>query len=259
MKKLQQERLLFSDLESKVPWVVYNNLCTACWSWSTSKSYFTDKSLKYEKPLNREKSMILLEQHISWCEMQAIKKRDCSEIGESLFSLKRYQKYLLILENQIALELSIHDPALYQKQGKGDVPYQYRLRVDGTELWFGIECKKGGNIDSYLIANPRYLSVPHKFLNQISNAKAGEIIKVHARSASDLIKRLNLSGEIKKIFFGKSSTREVKFNGPHILGEVTNRVDVTQLMKEVLQLHQKYHSSEPLSFLLSGAARQSTS
>jgi hypothetical protein len=134
LKELQEARLLSSDQEPQVPWVVYNHLCTAYWSWSTSKSYFTDKSLKYESSLNRARSILWLEQHSCWFEMQAIKKRNYSRIGESLFSLERYKKYLLILENQIALELSIHDPELYQKQGKSDVPYLYR---DCRRSFFG--------------------------------------------------------------------------------------------------------------------------
>lgn len=64
MKELQKARFLLSDLESQVPWVVYNHLCTAYWSWSTSKSYFKDKSLKYESPLNRARSMLWLEQAV---------------------------------------------------------------------------------------------------------------------------------------------------------------------------------------------------
>ncbi|HEY2810072.1 MAG TPA: hypothetical protein VGJ00_01590 [Rhabdochlamydiaceae bacterium] len=247
LNELQDARFLISDLESQVPWVAYNHLYTAHWSWHTSKSYFTDKSLKYETPLNRAKSMLWMEQHSCWCEMQAIKKRNYSEIKKSLFSLDRYKKHLLILENQIALELSIHDPELYQKQAKSDAPYQYCLRVDCTELWFEIEWKKGKKPDCYLIANSQASSTTHQFIELISKAEAGGMIKVPARTVADLMKRSNLSGEIRKIFFGKSSTHEVKFNGPNILGEAANRVDVTQLVKEVTQLHQKYRSPEQLS------------
>lgn len=259
LKELQEARFLLSDLESEVSWVVYNHLCTACWSWSTSKSYFTDKSLKYESPLNRARSMLLLEQRSCWCEMQAIKKRNSSGLGEALFSVTRYKKHLSILESQIALELSRHAPELYHKQGKSDVPYQYRLCVDSTELWFAIEWEKGRKPDCYLITNPQLSSVIHQFIQSISKAEAGEMINAPARSVADLMKRSNLSGEIRKIFFGKSSTRQVKFNGPNILGVDTNRVDITQIVKEVTQLHQDYRSPEPPSFLLSKAPVKSTS
>jgi len=84
LKKLQETRfLLFDPKSQEEPWVVYNHLCTAYWSWSTSKSYFTDKSLKYETPLNRARSMLWLEHHSCWCEMQAIKKRKHSEKGRN--------------------------------------------------------------------------------------------------------------------------------------------------------------------------------
>lgn len=256
LKGLHEARFLLSDQESELPWVVYNHLCTAYWAWNTSKSYFTDKSLKYKTPLNRARSMLCLEQHSCWCEMQAIKKRNYSGTGESLFSLDRYKKHLLILENKIALELYDHE--LYQKQGKSDVPYQYRLRVDGTELWFAIEWEKGRRLDYYLIANPQNGSPTQKFIELISKAEAGTMIKAPARNAADLMQRSHLSGEIRKIFFGKSSTLTVKFNGPNILGETTNRVDLAQLVKEVNQLHQRYRSPEPPSFLLSEVAVQST-
>jgi hypothetical protein len=259
LKRLQEARFLLSDLESEEPWVVYNHLCTAYWSWSTSKSYFTDKSLKYETPLNRARSMLWLEQHSCWCEMQAIKKRNYSRIGESLFSLNRYKKHLSILETEIAVQLSRHDPELYQKQGKSDVPYQFRLSVDSTELWFAIEWEKGKKTDCYLIANPQNLSSTHQFIGLISKAEAGEMVKASARTVADLMKRSNLSGEIRKIFFGKSSTYEVKFNGPNILGEAANRVDVTQLVKEVTQLHQKYRSPEQLFIPSSKPAVESRS
>lgn len=190
--------------------------------------------------------------------MQAIKKRNYSGIGGSLFSLSRYKKHLLILENKIALELSIHDPELYQKQGKSDVPYQYRLRVDDTELWFAIEWEKGRKPDCYLIANSQNFSITHQFIGLISKAEAGKMIKVPARSVADLMTRSNLSGEIRKIFFGKSSTSQVKFNGPNILGVAANRIDVIQLVKEVNQLHQQHHSQEPPSFLLSEAVQLSS-
>ena len=85
------------------------------------------------------------------------------------------------------------------------------------------------------------------------------MIKAPDRTIADLIKRSNLSGEIRKIFFGKPSTYEVKFNGPNILGEAINRVDVTQLVREVSELHQEYHSLKPPSFLLSEPAVKSTS
>ncbi len=254
MKELQEARFLLSDPKSQEPWVVYNHLCTAYWSWRTSKSYFKDKSLKYESPLNRARSMSWLEEHSSWHEMQVIKKRNYSGIEESLFSLSRYKNHLLRLESQIALELSIHDPELYQEQSKNDVPYQYRLRVDYKELWFAIEWKKGRKADWYLIIKPQDSSSTHQFIQLISNAKAGEMIKAPDRNIADLMRRSNLSGEIRKIFFSESSTYKVEFNGPNILGEVTNRVDVTQLVKEVNQLHQKYNSPAPRSCLLSEAA-----
>ena len=259
LKELQEARLLLSDLESEVPWGVYNHLCTAYWSWSTSKSYFKDKSLKYESPLNRARSMLWLEQHSCWCEMQAIKKRSHSGTGGILFSLNRYKKHLSILETHIALELSKHAPELYQNQGKSDVPYQYRLRLNYTELWFAIEWEKGRKPDCYLIAKPQHSSSTHQFIERISKAEAGEMIKAPARTVADLIKRSNLSGEIRKIFFCTSSTYEVKFNGPNILVEVTNRVDVTQLVKEMSALHQYYLSPEPPSFLFSEPAVKSTS
>jgi hypothetical protein len=198
--------------------------------------------------------MLWLEQHSSWCEMQAIKKRNYLGIEESLFSLSRYKNHLLRLQNQIARELLIHDPELYQEQGENDVPYQYLLRVDYTELWFAIQWKKGKKPAWYLIAKPNDSSFTHQFIQLISKAKAGEMITAPDRSVADLISRSNLSGEIRKIFFGESSTYKVKFNGPNILREVTDRVDVTQLVKEVNQLHQKYHAPEPRSFLLSEAA-----
>ncbi len=66
MKKLREPRFLLSDPKSKVPWVVYNHLCTAYWAWNTSESYFTDKSLKYEPSLNRARSMSWLEEHLCW-------------------------------------------------------------------------------------------------------------------------------------------------------------------------------------------------
>jgi len=253
MKELQEARFLLSDPKSQEPWVVYNHLFTAYWSWSTSKSYFKDKPLKYESFLNRARSMSWLEEHSSWHEMQLIKKRNYSGIEESLFSLSRYKNHLLRLENQIALELSIYVPELYQEQSKNDVPYQYRLRVDYTELWFGIAWKKGRKMDWYLIAKPQDSSSTHQFIKLISKAKAEEVINAPDRSVADLMSRSNLSGEIRKIFFKESSTYKVEFNGPNILGEVTNRVDVIQLVKEVNQLHQKYNSPAPRSFLLSEA------
>ena len=87
LKDLQEARFLLSDLGSEIPWVVYNHLCTAYWSWSTSKSYFTDKSLRYETPLNRARSMLWLEHHSCWCEMQAIKKESIRKL-EDLILLK---------------------------------------------------------------------------------------------------------------------------------------------------------------------------
>jgi hypothetical protein len=201
--------------------------------------------------------MLWLEQHSCWCEMQAIKRKSYS--GESFFSLDRYKEHLLILENHIASELFKHDPELYQNQSKSDVPYQYRLRLDYTQLWFTIEWTKGRKPNCYLIAKPNDSSFTHQFIQQISKAEAGTIIKAPARSAADLIERSNLNGEIRKIFFGKPSTYEVKFNGPNVLGKATDRVNTTQLVKEVSELHQKYHSPEPPSFLLSEAAVKSTS
>ncbi len=259
LKDLQEARFLLSDLGSEIPWVVYNHLCTAYWSWSTSKSYFTDKSLKYETPLNRARSMLWLEHHSCWCEMQAIKKRKHSEIGGILFSLNRYKKHLSILETEIALELSRDAPELYQEQDRSDVPYQYRLHLAYTELWFAIEWKKGRKPDCYLIAKPNHSSSTYQFIELISKAKTGEMIKAPDRTIADLIKRSNLSGEIRKIFFCKSSTYEVKFNGLNILGKTTDRVNVTQLVKEVSKLHQNYPSPKPPSFLLSEAAVKSTS
>jgi hypothetical protein len=259
LQELREARLLLSDLESEVPWVVYNHLCTAYWSWSTSKSYFTDKSLKYETPLNRARSMLWLEHHSCWCEMQAIKKRKHSEIGGILFSLNRYKKHLSILENEIALELSRHAHELYQEQDRSDVPYQYRLHLAYTELWFAIEWKKGGKPDCYLIAKPNHSSSTYQFIERISKANTGELIKAPDRTKADLIKRSNLNGEIRKIFFCKSSTYEVKFNGLNILGEATDRVNITQLVKEVSKLDQDYPSPKPPSFRLSEAAVKSTS
>ncbi|MBM3196267.1 MAG: hypothetical protein FJZ56_06965 [Chlamydiae bacterium] len=259
LRKLQDERFLLSDLESEIPWVVYNHLCTAYWSWSTSKSYFTDKSLRYETPLNRARSMLWLEQHSCWCEMQAIKKRKHSEIGGNLFSINRYKKHLSILETKITLALSRHAPELYQKQDKNEVPYRYRLCLDYTELWFAIEWEKGRKPDCYLIAKPNHSSSTYEFFKLISKAEAGEMINAPDRTIADLIKRSNLSGEIRKIFFCKSSTYEVKFNGLNILGEAKDQVNVTLLVKEVSKLHQGYRSPEPPAFLLSKPAVKSTS
>ena len=198
MKELQKARFLLSDPKSQEPWVVYNHLFTAYWSWSTSKLYFKDKSLKYESLLNRARSMSWLEEHSSWHEMQVIKKRNYSGIEESLFSLSRYKNHLLRLENQIALELSIHVPELYQEQGENDVPYQYRLRIDYTELWFAIAWKKGRKTDWYLIAKPQDSSSTHQFIKLISKAKAEEVINAPDRSVADLMSRSNLSGEIRR-------------------------------------------------------------
>jgi len=79
------------------------------------------------------------------------------------------------------------------------------------------------------------------------------------QSAADLMERSNLSGEIRNIFFCKPSTHQVKFNGSNILGEVADKVDVPQLVKEVTQLQKKHNSPKPPSFLLSEPAIKSTS
>ncbi len=257
MTKLQEARLSLFDPKSEELWVIYHHLCIAHWAWNTSKSYFTDKSLKYETPLGRSKSIICLELHSRWYEMQAIKQRNYSGINK--FSLGRYKKHLLRLENHIAKELFNHDPELYQEQAKSDIPYQYRLYLDYKALWFAIEWKKEQKPNCYLIAKPNDSSFTHQFIQLISKAEAGTMVKAPARSAADLMERSNLSGEIRKIFFCKPSTHQVKFNGSNILGEVTDKVDVPQLVKEVTQLHQKHGSPKPPSSLLSKAAVKSTS
>ncbi|MGE4573291.1 MAG: hypothetical protein AB7E63_02790 [Parachlamydia sp.] len=257
--KLQEARFSLFDPKSEELWVVYHHLCIAHWAWNTSKSYFTDKSLKYETPLGRSKSIICLELHSRWYEMQAMKQRNYSGPEQSLFPLKRYKNHLLRLENHIARELFKHDPELYQNQSKNDVPYQYHLYLDYKALWFAIEWKKGQEPNCYLIAKPNDSSITHQFIQQISKAEAETMIKAPARSAADLMERSNLSGEIRKIFFGKPSTYEVKFNGQNVLGEATDGVNTNQLVKEVSELHQGYGSPEPPSFLLSKIPVKSTS
>ena len=247
-RKLQEARDVLSDLGSQTPWMAYNNLCTAYWPWCTPKSYFQHKPLKYETPLSRAKSMQWIEQHTCWCEMQAIKKKNYSVTGQELFSLHHYKKHFLILENQIDLTLAINTPEMYEKKIERNTPYQYRLFVDGTELWFAVEWVKGQKSNYYMIANPQNLSSTQKFIEQISKTEAGEVIKVPDRTAADLINRSNLKGEIKNIFFGKSSTHEIKFHGLTILGHSTSRVNVVQLINEVSQLHQKHGSPEPPFF-----------
>ncbi|NBO24950.1 MAG: hypothetical protein EBU93_06950, partial [Chlamydiae bacterium] len=182
--KLQEARLSLFDPKSEELWVVYHHLCMAHWAWNTSKSYFTDNSLKYETLLGRSKSIICLELHSRWYEMQAIKQRNYSGPEQSLFPLRRYKKHLLRFENHIAKELFNLDPELYQEHAKSDVPYQYRLYLDYKALWFAIEWKKGQEPNCYLIAKPNDSSFTHQFIQQISKAEAGTMIEAPARSAS---------------------------------------------------------------------------
>ncbi|NDB84711.1 MAG: hypothetical protein EB127_18700 [Alphaproteobacteria bacterium] len=121
------------------------------------------------------------------------------------------------------------------------LPHTYLLVLKGSSAEKKKTFTKYGlayRLHCYLIAKPNHSSSTYQFIELISKAKAGEMIKAPDRTIADLIKRSNLSGEIRKIFFCKSSTYEVKFNGLNILGEATDRVNVTQLVKEVSKLHQ---------------------
>ena len=247
--KLQDAKNTVSDLESQIPWVVYNNLCTAYWSWHTEKSYFHKKSLKHDTALSRKKSMLLIEQHASWCDMQTIKKKNTSNIALELFSVSRYKKHLRILENQITLSLSINKPQLYQESGERR-PHRYSLHIDAEELWFGIEWAKGLRPSYFLIAKLRFESLTYTFVQQLLQAKANSMIRVSGRSTADLVNRANLGGELKEIFFGITSTQEIEFKGLSVMGKDTKYVDIDELVKKVGLLHQKYGSPEPPNLLL---------
>lgn len=123
--------------------------------------------------------------------------------SDRYFSKDRFQSFLKIITQRIALELAQTHTEVYEN----DEIYVHAMELEksGNEFWIKIEWKEGLPIEQFCLKpNIQRGKVTDQFIDMLMKATPNSTFAVPDRSPADLIQRCHLrEGGLKELFFGE--------------------------------------------------------
>jgi hypothetical protein len=242
LDQLREHKRIMNWDRIDAPWVVLEYLCLAEQCWHLSKSYFEEKGAKMGSVNEVQETSRLFNLRGYWYEMQGIRQQEQRNRAPITFTHERYSAYLEHITAAIICARSMN--------GESDVKQEYfyalELKLDGNELLLEVEEQEGGARAIYLMHRCNEDQAPLKYIKDLFSS-VGKPVKVPeniacSQSASKLLSALKITGELKKLFFGKGQTNSATLKAKRVILKKAPSIDLKEL-------HQQIHSFK----LLEGA------